>query len=61
MNYSTKNILYIILNKILYFLIFYHELGYGATRSMDGLCATDPFSIFNVQMINPISYNHMKI
>jgi hypothetical protein len=38
------------------------ELGYGATCSMDGPCATDLSSVFKVQMIDPSGQSvfHMK-
>jgi hypothetical protein len=40
-----------------------YELGYGATRSTDGLFATDCFFVFKVQMINPTGRNifHIQI
>jgi hypothetical protein len=56
--------LLILLNLISYLCIIIQlELGYGAVRSTDGLCATDRFSVFKVQMIDPTGYNilHMKI
>jgi hypothetical protein len=39
------------------------EFGYGAMRSTDGPCATDRFSVFKVQIVNPTGQNifHMKI
>jgi hypothetical protein len=39
------------------------ELAYGATRSTDGLCATDYFSFFKAQMVDLTGQNifHMKI
>jgi hypothetical protein len=30
---------------------FFSELGYGATRSTDDLCAMDHFSVFEVQWL----------
>jgi hypothetical protein len=40
-----------------------YELDYGATRSTNGPCAMDRFSVFKVQMIDLTDYNvlHMKI
>jgi hypothetical protein len=40
-----------------------YEFDYGATRSTDGPCVMDRFSVFKVQMIDPTDYNvlHMKI
>jgi hypothetical protein len=39
------------------------EFGYGTMRSTDGLCTTDRFSIFKVQIVDPTGQNifHMKI
>jgi hypothetical protein len=38
-----------------------YKLIYGATRNMDGPCATDRFSVFKVEMIDPTIHNVFRI
>jgi hypothetical protein len=46
-----------------FILYIEREFSYGATRSTDDICATDRFSVFKVQIVDPTGQNsfHMKI
>jgi hypothetical protein len=55
--FKLKNCRCILDNLVKAYIYREREFGSGATRSTDGLCITDRFFVFKIQMVDLIGQN----